>query len=89
MCEMSLLNFNFLSCSKSEISIPLSENQISLAFSEIMRAYQYSFFIFVRLAYMLNCYFLFCSITDIYIYMYPLLRLLLHITKSFKHCNNN
>ena len=47
-----------------------------LAFSEINPEYQYSFFIFVRLSYMLNFDFLYCSVTDIYIY--PLLRLVLH-----------
>ena len=54
---MSMPNkINFLSCSESDISLP---------FSEINQEYQYSCFIFVRLAYMLKFDFLFCSITYI------------------------
>ena len=68
MCGMSILNKLLTSYHVLNLRIPSDSLKIKffLAFSEIDREYQYSFFIFVRLAYMLNFDSLFCSITDIY-----------------------
>ena len=78
MCDMSMPSYHGLNLPSHSLKI-----KFSLAFSEINQEYQYPFFIFVRLADMLNCDFLFCSITYI-----PLTVTCAACTKSFKHYNN-